>query len=329
MDPIGTSANTMLNAWSDESSDRPPILDIARLPAAANLNDVFAVHEALAASPEAARRLGGVGGYKLGWKNHPLLDEFGMPAMYSPIFAGCFRSSGSSVSLSRHKIFAAEAEYAHVMARSLGPRAAPYTQQEVWAAVSHVEACIELCGTRTAVPSQDFLPLANFFLESVSPYQLLSDAMLNALTIRGPVVAMGGGSENGTDAPPSHLANATVKLLADGVEVSSGTGKENPCDSPIASLTFLVNDLTQRRGLTLEAGAIVIAGHTCQVLFPGRPSPSPARGLPRAFMSRVPTPMEPSTLPKSPEPLGVRTPLVAHFDVGGEAGTTVEVTLLE
>ena len=93
----------------------------------------------------------------------------------------------------------------------------------------------------------------------------------------------------------------------------------------MASLTFLVNDLTHRRRLPLDAGAVVIAGHTCQVLFPGRPSPRSARTLPQAQMARVPTPTEPSTLPKAPVPLGPRTLLVAEFDIGAK----VEVVLLQ
>ena len=97
---------------------------------------VFAVHEALAVNPEGAARFGGVGGYKLGWKDHPLLDESGLAAMYSPIFRGCFRDAARTgpaahVSLSRHKVFAAEAEYAFVMAHRLGPRRQPYTEDEV------------------------------------------------------------------------------------------------------------------------------------------------------------------------------------------------------
>ena len=329
---LAGSADRLLRAWSDEATDRRAISSTSALPRIDCLRDVFAVHKALIDSPEATR-LGGHVGFKLGWKNHPLLDagkefEQGLAAMYSPIFASCFRDTARSgtpahVSLSRHKVFAAEAEYLHVMAQDLEARGTPYSEAEVWKAVSHVEACIELCGTRTAVLSPELLPLADLFLEGVSPYQLLADAMLNALTIRGPTLALGGAQ--GSERPPESLTHGAVRLYAEGVEVSAGTGRENPGDSPISSLTFLVNDLTHRRGLRLEAGSIVIAGHTCQCLFPGRPSPRPARALPKAQMARVATPTEPGSLPRAPLPLGPRTSLVAEFDAGANR---VEVVLL-
>ena len=321
-------ATNLLKAWSDETQDRKALTDGALLPAVSSLDDVFVVHEALEAHPEVSTRFGGVGGYKLGWKDHPLLDDAKLAAMYSPIFRGCFRDRSRSgtpphVSLSRHKIFAAEAEYAHVMATSLGPRGQPYTEAEVWRAVGHVEACIELCGTRTAMSDLELQPLADFFLEGISPYQLLADAMLNALVVRGPVVSAGGAGASGLSEPPRDLATAKVRLLAEGTEISSGTGAENPTDSPLGSLTFLVNDLTYRRGRTLAAGSVVIAGHTCQAAFPGRPSPSSARALPKAAMARVPTPTEPLSLPQTP-PLGPRTLLTAEFAMGA----TVQVVLL-
>jgi hypothetical protein len=77
------------------------------------LDDVFAVHDAMVASPRVVG-LGGLRGYKLGWKRHPLLLEHGMPAMYAPIFGKCVLESGPvpTVSLSQQGIYCAEAEYA-------------------------------------------------------------------------------------------------------------------------------------------------------------------------------------------------------------------------
>ena len=300
-----SEAGSLLNAWSTEASDRKALTDMAMLPDVSSLEDVFVVHECLEAHPEALTRFGGVGGYKLGWKSHPLLDEAKLAAMYSPIFKGCFRDCAQSgtpahVSLSRHKIFAAEAEYAHVMAKSLGPRSEPYSQAEVWAAVSHVEACIELCGTRTAMGNIELQPLADFFLEGISPYQLLADAMLNAIVVRGPTICAGGGAgSSALPEPPPGLTTASVRLLAEGTEISSGTGAENPTDSPLGSLTFLVNDLTYRRGRTLEAGSVIIAGHTCQAAFPGRPTPrwvSPSHDQPFRTPPNRAHPLPPCTL---------------------------------
>ena len=63
-----------------------------------------------------------------------------------------------------------------------------------------------------------------------------------------------------------------IRLLVDGREVSSGTGATNPGDSPLNGLTFLANELCVRRGRPLTKGALVIAGHACQVAFGSRPA---------------------------------------------------------
>jgi len=238
------------------------------LPALDCLDDVFRVHDAMIQSPQ-SDRLGGHAGWKLGWKGNPLVtaDPSRLPAMYSPIFAGCLFPSGTTLSLSHHKVFCAEAEFGFVMGSPLPPREECYTQEEVWAAVRSYEPCIELCGARFTTATA-----------KASPYHLLADAMNNAAVIRGiplvpppatpPAAALTGGS-------------CLVRLLVDGKEASSGTGEENPADSPLGALTFLANDLS-RRGKTLEAGHFVIAGHTCQVAFSSRPAPPSARTLSQA-----------------------------------------------
>ena len=107
--------------------------------------------------------------------------------MYSPIFAGCFFPSGAEVSLSHHKVFAAEAEYGFTMRHALLPRDEAYSQDEVWAAVHSVEPVIEMVGAR----------LSTFQGAKVSPYHLLADAMNNALVIRGAAIPHAHG-----DTPP-------------------------------------------------------------------------------------------------------------------------------
>ena len=295
-------AEALLGAWSDEAVDRRAV-DCARIVGGVReLRDVFAVHEALAA-PRGAEQLGGVGGrarargraralgarafvltfarpprrYKLGWKNHALLAP--LPAMYSPVFRGGFRPSGATVSLARHKLFCAEAEYGFKLARALEPGEAAFSEADVWAAVGSIELCVELCGTRLAEPdAADAAEMAP---------ALLADAMCNALVVRGPTVYSEAADEGAARGfAPAALATTRVRLLVDGAEISAGDGTENPLDSPLASLTFLVNDLVHRRRLPLEAGALVIAGHTCQVAFAGRPAPSSARALAQARVAR-------------------------------------------
>ena len=41
-----------------------------------------------------------------------------------------------------------------------------------------------------------------------------------------------------------------------GALINSGTALNNPCDSPLGSLTYLVNRRCVERGLGIEAGAL-------------------------------------------------------------------------
>ena len=110
-----------------------------------------------------------------------------------------------------------------------------------------------------------------------------------------------------------------VRLLVDGQEVSSGTGAENPGDSPLAALTFCVNDLAHRRRMPIHAGALVIAGHTCQVAFSSRPAPPSARTLPQAQVCGA------RVVPLAAVEFGAHTVLEAYFEGCG----TVRATLVE
>ena len=64
-------------------------------------------------------------------------------------------------------------------------------------------------------------------------------------------------------------SSAQVRFLVDGVEVSAGFGRESPLDSPLSAVAFAIND-TCRRGLRVEAGALIIAGHACQARHSSR-----------------------------------------------------------
>ena len=281
----------------------PPVKSPENLPSLSCLADVFETHDAMLQSSHCAR-LGGHGGYKLGWKDNPLIaaDPTPLHAMYSPIFSGCFLPSGAEVSLSHHKVFCAEAEYGFVMQHDLTPRDEVYTEEEVWQAVYSFEPCIELCGARftTAVAK-------------ASPYHLLADAMSNALVIRGTPIR-----RPATVPDPLRPSNR-VRILVDGKEVSTGTGASNPGDSPLGALTFLVNDITHRRRLPLCAGHLVIAGHTCQVAFSSRPAPPSARTLPQAQVCGA------RVMPQFAVEYGAHTALEAYFEGCG----TVRATLVE
>lgn len=249
------AAEAFLTAWSDKFNSRDAIPEGALPMISSSLEVVFAVHAAMRSSPS-AERLGGHGGYKLGWKNHPLLEPF--PATYSPIFRGGFLPSGVEVSIPWYKLFSVEAEYGFLLKDGFDPQESSYSETEIWSRVSHVQLCIELCGTRASHSCQ-------------SPYHFLADAMLNAGVLRGQLLET-------HSINPSDLASKSVSLAVNGTTLSVGSGRENPLDAPLRSLAFLVNDMTCRRKLRVEKDSIVIAGHCCQLRFcdnPAAPSAAP------------------------------------------------------
>jgi len=201
----------------------------------------------MADSPH-AKRLGGLVGYKLGWK-----DKYSeQRALYGPIFGCGIINEGESVSLTQHKVFCAEAEFGFTFGVSLPARVQPYSEEEVWAAVDDVSLCIELCGTRQS--------------ESTDLLHYVADALSGASIIVGPSIAT-------EELDPAGFPHVGVEIILDGEVLSRGDATSNPFDSPLASVTFLVNELCVRHGVTIQGGSLVIAGHCCQAGFKGRPAP--------------------------------------------------------
>lgn len=247
--PASSAAEAIIAAWGSEMLDVDP-----RALSVADLDECDAVNAALAA-PAAASRLGGHVGFKMGWKG-----AFAKRAsLFGPLFGVGMIRSGASVSLSAHKIFCAEAEFGFVFDKKLEARATAYSEEEVWGAVRSVELCVELCGARQHA--------------SASKLDYVADALCSACVVRGPTI----------DRPrdPSVLTTVAVRLLVAGIEVARGDARCNPLDSPLASLTFLANDLCVRLRRPLDAGALVISGHCCQTAFDRRPAP-PFVALPSA-----------------------------------------------
>jgi len=254
------AAEAIIGAWGGAA------LNTGVLPKLDKIAEVLDVHDALILASRGSV-LGGHVGWKLGFKNHPALRDgkTAPPALYAPIFEACVVQSGAVISLEKHRVFAAEAEVCFTMGRDLLPRNRPYTEHEVWDAVATVSTSIELCGSRFADP------------QDCETRPLLADVMMHALVVCGPKMTFKGRQRG----PPVLLNAANVTLSVDGAKIAKGDTTENPLDSPLASLTFLANHLAARKR-TLKAGHIVIAGHCCQVAFPGRAAPASALALPQA-----------------------------------------------
>eukprot|EP00929_Paragymnodinium_shiwhaense_P117564 TRINITY_DN8834_c0_g1_i1.p1 TRINITY_DN8834_c0_g1~~TRINITY_DN8834_c0_g1_i1.p1 ORF type:complete len:310 (-),score=39.92 TRINITY_DN8834_c0_g1_i1:185-1114(-) len=240
------TAEALMAAWSDLKTTRPPMSQANLLDGIETLPQALAVHDHILTSPE-VQRLGGLAGWKLGWKG--VFPE--QHALYGPLFKQGLVGSGEKVSLGLHKVFSAEAEFGLVFGRRLEARSTPYTPEEVWAAVDHVELCIELCSCR--------------HWESRNRLHYVADALLSGAVVRGPSI--------GKPSDPSKLPDIEVKLSVAGKEMQTGSAKNNPFDAPLPSATFAVNEVCGKRQRAIEKGDILITGHCCQAAFDRRPCP--------------------------------------------------------
>lgn len=134
----------------------------------------------------------------------------------------------------------AEMEFAFRMARDLPPREAPYTQDEVMAAIATLHPAIELPDTRYTDVTQ------------AGVAQLVADNACAHKFVLGPA----------TDADwrALDLAAHPVQALIQARGAGEGVGA-NVLGDPRIALTWLVNELS-RYGLTLKAGEVVTTG-TC------------------------------------------------------------------
>ena len=203
------------------------------------MDDAYAVQDGLAAS--AGLRLAG---YKIGATNAQVQARFGVDAPFSGrLFADFVGESPLTVPADTVNFHAIEAEFDFVMARALAPRAAPYTQAEVRAAVASVHPAIEVPDSRYG----DWL--------SMQAPDLVADNAIGCLLCLGPAAA-GGLAQD--------LAGQPVVVRVGGEVVSEGVGS-NVLGDPWNVMVWLANQLSAR-GLTLEAGHVVTTGSAADVV---------------------------------------------------------------
>ncbi|MCY4404751.1 MAG: fumarylacetoacetate hydrolase family protein [Rhodospirillaceae bacterium] len=215
---------------------------IAALPAdcrPGTLEEAYAVQEGLAASAGLA-----VAGYKIGATNAQVQARFGVDAPFSGrLFADYVSESPLRVPADTVNFYAIEAEFDFVMAHALAPRAAPYTRDDVRAAVASVHPAIEVPDSRYS----DWL--------SMKAPDLIGD---NAI---GCLLALGAEAAGMLD---HDLAGQPVIVRINGEVVSEGAGA-NVLGDPWNVMVWLANHLSAR-GLTLEAGHIVTTGSAADVV---------------------------------------------------------------
>ena len=149
---------------------------------------------------------------------------------------------GASVTLGDNVMRVAEAEFAFGFARDLPPRAAPYGEEEAFAAVGSLHLSIEVPDSRYT----DFT--------KVGAAQLIADTACASWLVLGPAV----------DRPWRDLDLSThaVKGLIGGMVKAEGSGKAVLGD-PRKALTWFVNEASSYCG-GVKAGQFVTTG-TCIV----------------------------------------------------------------
>ncbi|HMH64692.1 MAG TPA: fumarylacetoacetate hydrolase family protein [Rhizomicrobium sp.] len=149
-------------------------------------------------------------------------------------------ADGGSCPLGGNLMKVAELEFAFRMAVDLAPRATPYSQDEVLAAVASLHPAIELPDSRFA----DFV--------HAGLAQLVADNACAHRFVLGPATT--------ADWRAMDLAAHPGKVFRNGVLAEEGLGR-NVLDDPRIALTWLANELS-RHGMTLKAGQVVTTG-TC------------------------------------------------------------------
>ncbi len=154
------------------------------------------------------------------------------------LFAPRLHCNGATVPLGATIMHVAEAEFAFRLGRDLPPRAAPYVQEEVMAAVDALCPAIELPDSRY----EDFV--------RVGAPQLIADcACANYFVLGEPTRA---------DWRAVDLSKHAVNAYVDGQLVAQGSGA-NVLGDPRIAMTWIANEVaTHAQGL--RAGEVVITG---------------------------------------------------------------------
>jgi 2-keto-4-pentenoate hydratase len=227
-DPAGVLAELLLAA---RRTGRPiealPAALVPATPAAA-----YAVQDAVAPA------LGAVAGWKVGASN-PTAEP-----NCAPLFAALVAPSPARWPASRFRLRGIEGELAFRFGKPLPPRASPYGEDEVWAAIDTLHPAIELVESRFA----DF--------RVMDKLALLADNGSNGAFCYGAAVR---------DWRAVDFLRQPASLAIDGQEVASAVGG-NAAGHPRRLLVWLANHRA-RHGGGIAAGDIVTTGTHTGLVF--------------------------------------------------------------
>ena len=166
--------------------------------------------------------------------------------IYGRVYEGHVRPSPVTVAHARQCSPIPEVEYMARLGSDLPPRAAPYTLEEVDAAVASLHPGIELAECRF-VHDDRFPPLA----------AVLADGAGGGTLCIGPAIA---------DWRTRDIAGQPVRLSCNGVVRRGGTAAE-ALDHPLVPLAWLANELS-RTGVGMKAGQVISTGTLTGMLRP-------------------------------------------------------------
>ncbi len=190
-----------------------------------------------------------IAGFKIGATARVAMDVLGVEGpFFGPLYRETFRRDGATVHLPMAHSPGIECEFVVGLASDLPPRAAPWSLEEVRAAVAWVAPGLEIVGTR---------------LESG-----LAGAGVLAIADGGANIDFVLGSTDG-DWPGADLSSHPVVLGVNGSEAASGNSGMLVFGDPIAGVAWLANQPEiAPRGL--RAGDAITTG-TCTGIRPLSP----------------------------------------------------------
>ena len=181
-------------------------------------------------------------GWKIGATGEAAQQLLGVPGpFYGRLFETFVVDDGGTLPALPATMLIAEAEFAFRLGGDLPAGRAPFSRDDVLAAVAAVVPALEIPASRFV----DFRALG-------APL-LIADAACARFVVPGPAC---------TDWDPDALADHAVTILVNGLEAARGNGG-NVLGNPCTALVWLANELAAT-GLSLRAGDIVMSG-SCAV----------------------------------------------------------------
>lgn len=225
-------ADTLGNATFDAYATTPP----------RTLAQAYALQDAVAVGLSASPRHGAIAGWKIAANSQALMDRFGLTEPASGrMFAQQCHTAPAQLALGDYAQFAFEAEIAAVMKTTLAPGDGPFDADTVTAAIDRF------------VPAFELLDMRGIDM----PNAQIADVIAQNISNVGCVIG-------GPGCAPADLDTLSMRTTID----IDGTRKHDVTGAapqpPIETVTWLANHLAAR-GLTLEAGQIVLCGTHCPI----------------------------------------------------------------